>query len=188
MSPFFISLQNVSHQTRLRMSLLDKDSISELILSDSPLITSFTNLEEQLQPNGIDLTLMEVRELTSSGYIGQDSRQRQLSDSKILEFDKDGWVRLCQGSYLITFNEICNIPLDLMALGKPRSRLLRSGVTINTAVWDAGYKGRSQSLITIFNPTGFEIQRNARLLQLIFVRLEKLSSMGYQGRFFNENV
>ena len=170
------------------MSLLDRDSISTLILGDSPLITNLTDLEEQLQPNGIDLTLMEVRELTSSGSIGKDSQQRLLSDSKIIAFDKHGWVRLCQGSYLIIFNEICNLPLDLMALGKPRSSLLRSGVTINTAVWDAGYKGRSQSLITIFNPTGFDIQRNARLLQLIFVRLEKLSSMGYQGRFFNENV
>ena len=75
-----------------------------------------------------------------------------------------------------------------MALGKPRSSLLRSGVTIDTAVWDAGYKGRSQSLLTIFNPHGFEIQQNARLLQLIFVRLEKLASIGYQGRFLNENI
>ena len=170
------------------MSLLDRDSISELILSDSPLITSFIDLEEQLQPNGIDLTLMEVRELTSSGYIGKDSQQRLLSDNKIIAFDEHGWVRLYQGSYLITFNEICNLPLDLMALGKPRSSLLRSGVTIDTAVWDAGYKGRSQSLLTIFNPHGFEIQQNARLLQLIFVRLEKLASIGYQGRFLNENI
>ena len=93
------------------MSLLDRDSISELILSNSPLITNFIDLEEQLQPNGIDLTLMEVRELTSSGYIGKDSQQRLLSDSKIITFDEHGWVKLCQGSYLITFNEICNIPL-----------------------------------------------------------------------------
>ena len=170
------------------MSLLDRDSISALILGASPLITNLTDLEEQLQPNGIDLTLMEVRELTSSGSIGKDSQQRILSDSKIIAFDKHGWVRLCQGSYLITFNEICNLPLDLMALGKPRSSLLRSGVTIDTAVWDAGYKGRSQSLLTIFNPNGFEIQQNARLLQLIFVRLEKLVSIGYQGRFLNENL
>ena len=170
------------------MSLLDRDSVSKLILSDSPLITSFLDLEEQLQPNGIDLTLMEVRELTSSGYIGKDSQQRLLSDNKIIAFDEHGWVRLYQGSYLITFNEICNLPLDLMALGKPRSSLLRSGVTINTAVWDAGYKGRSQSLLTIFNPNGFEIQQNARLIQLIFVRLENLASIGYQGRFLNENI
>ena len=170
------------------MSLLDRDSISTLILGDSPLITNLTDLEEQLQPNGIDLTLMEVRELTSSGSIGKDSQQRILSDGKIVAFDKHGWVRLSQGSYLITFNEICNLPLDLMALGKPRSSLLRSGVTINTAIWDAGYKGRSQSLLTIFNPKGFEIQQDSRLMQLIFVRLEKLASMGYQGRFLNENI
>ena len=76
------------------MSLLDRDSISALILGASPLITNLTDLEEQLQPNGIDLTLMEIRELTSSGSIGKDSQQRILSDGKIVAFDKHGWVRL----------------------------------------------------------------------------------------------
>ena len=74
------------------MSLLDRDSISALILGDSPLITNLTDLEEQLQPNGIDLTLMEVRELTSSGSIGKDSQQRILSDGKSLHLiSTDGY-------------------------------------------------------------------------------------------------
>ena len=170
------------------MSLLDRDSITELILSDSPLISGFDDLEEQLQPNGFDLTLQEVRELNSGGYMGKGPNRRLLSSSNILAFDNQGWVQLNPGSYLITFNEICHLPLDLMALGKPRSSLLRSGVTINTAVWDAGYKGRSQSLLTVLNPNGFGVQQNARLLQLIFIRLEHTTVRGYQGNFINENI
>lgn len=170
------------------MSLLDRDSITELILGDSPLISGFDDLEEQLQPNGFDLTLQEVRELNSGGYMGKGPNRRLLSSSNILAFDNQGWVQLNPGSYLITFNEICHLPLDLMALGKPRSSLLRSGVTINTAVWDAGYKGRSQSLLTVLNPNGFGVQQNARLLQLIFIRLEHTTVRGYQGNFINENI
>ena len=170
------------------MSLLDRDSITELILSDSPLISGFDDLEEQLQPNGFDLTLQEVRELNSGGYMGKGPNRRLLSSNNILAFDNQGWVQLNPGSYLITFNEICHLPLDLMALGKPRSSLLRSGVTINTAVWDAGYKGRSQSLLTVLNPNGFGVQQNARLLQLIFIRLEHTTVRGYQGNFINENI
>ena len=170
------------------MSLLDRDSITELILGDSPLISGFDDLEEQLQPNGFDLTLGEVGELNSGGYMGKGPNRRLLSSSNILAFDNQGWVQLNPGSYLITFNEICHLPLDLMALGKPRSSLLRSGVTINTAVWDAGYKGRSQSLLTVLNPNGFGVQQNARLLQLIFIRLEHTTVRGYQGNFINENI
>ena len=170
------------------MSLLDRDSITELILGDSPLISGFDDLEEQLQANGFDLTLQEVRQLNSGGYMGKGPNRRLLSSSNILAFDNQGWVQLNPGSYLITFNEICHLPLDLMALGKPRSSLLRSGVTINTAVWDAGYKGRSQSLLTVLNPNGFGVQQNARLLQLIFIRLEHTTVRGYQGNFINENI
>ena len=168
--------------------MLDRDSITELILGDSPLISGFDDLEEQVQPNGFDLTLQEIRELNSGGYMGKGPNQRLLSNSDILAFDYQGWVHLNPGSYLITFNEICHLPLDLMALGKPRSSLLRSGVTISTAVWDAGYRGRSQSLLTVLNPYGFGVQQNARLLQLIFIRLEHTTIRGYQGNFINENI
>ena len=60
---------------------------------------------------------------------------------------------------------------DLMALGRPRSSLCRCGVTLHTAVWDAGYRGRSTSLLNVMNPSGFRVQRGARLLQLVFFGL-----------------
>ena len=89
---------------------------------------------------------------------------------------------------MITFNEIVNLPLDVMALGRPRSSLLRSGVSIHTAVWDAGYRGRSQALLVVYNPAGFRVQKNARLMQLVFIRMAKPVSEGYQGRFLGENL
>jgi dUTP pyrophosphatase len=74
-----------------------------------------------------------------------------------------------------------------MALARPRSSLLRCGVNIGTAVWDAGYSGRSQSLMLVSNSLGFRIQQNARVAQLIFMNLSA-ETEGYAGKYQNENI
>ncbi len=75
-----------------------------------------------------------------------------------------------------------------MALAATRSSLLRCGVSIQTAVWDAGYSGRSQALMIIHNPQGFKIFQNARFIQLVFFHLGKQVSEGYKGIFQKENI
>ena len=74
-----------------------------------------------------------------------------------------------------------------MALGAPRSSLLRCGVTVHMAVWDAGYSGRSQSLLVVFNPQGFRCERNARVAQLVFMELAN-ETEGYRGIYQGENI
>ena len=167
---------------------LDRDSIGDLILGATPLIEAYLSLDEQLQPNGFDLTLREIGHLTSAGSMGCGPDQRELSATENLEFGPDGWLQLTPGPYVVTFNEVVNLPLDLMSLGRTRSSLLRSGVSIHTAVGDAGYRGRFQSLLVVHNPQGYGLQRNARLMQLVFFRLAQPVSQGYQGRFLGENL
>lgn len=167
---------------------LDRESIGRLVQATPPLIERFLSLEVQLQPNGFDLSLLEVARLVSAGSIGADPRERELSATVPLAFGPDDWLGLQPGPYLITFNEVVNLPRDLMALGRPRSSLLRSGVSIHTAVWDAGYRGRSQSLLVVHHPGGYRLQRGARLMQLIFFRMPQPASQGYQGRFQGENL
>jgi dUTP pyrophosphatase len=104
-----------------------------------------------------------------------------------LSFDEFGSIRLPAGIYSITFNEIVHLPKDIMALATPRSSLLRCGVTVNTAVWDAGYSGRSQSLMVVYNQKGFQIEKNARVIQLVFFRLEEKTA-GYNGIYQGENT
>jgi len=73
-------------------------------------------------------------------------------------------------------------------LGRPRSSLNRCGVSIHSAVWDAGYSGRSQSLLVVYNPLGFRLHRNARLLQLVFFYTSGGVGKGYSGQYQNENL
>jgi len=140
-----------------------------------------------VQPNGIDLTLREVALLQSSGKIAAADSQRLVSDLALLVFDGLDFVDLIPSAYIVTYNEIIHLPNNIMALATPRSSLLRCGVTINTAVWDAGYSGRSQSLMVVYNPQGFRLQRNARIVQLVFFQLTQKTE-GYQGAYQGENI
>ena len=167
---------------------LDRDSIGRLIQGSPPLLDHYLSLESQLQPNGFDMTLQDVARLATPGAVGAEDASRELSETEPLEFGPDGWVQLEAGPFLITFNEVVNLPLDIMALGRPRSSLLRSGTAIHTAVWDAGYRGRSQALLVVYHPGGYRVQRDARLMQLVFFRMETAASRGYQGRFQSENI
>lgn len=168
-------------------AILSKPDIQRLLKQEPPLIENSINLEEQVQPNGIDLTLRQVSMLQSSGKIAVKNSQRLVSDLSPLVFDGLNFIDLMPGAYIITYNEIVHLPKNVMALAMPRSSLLRCGVTINTAVWDAGYSGRSQSLMVVYNPQGFRLQRNARIVQLVFLQLSQ-ETEGYQGAYQGENI
>jgi dUTP pyrophosphatase len=167
--------------------VLSRKDIRKLIEQSNPLIDGYIDLEQQLQPNGFDITLRDIASLNTRGQIGVDNAQRQLPDLEPLNFDSQGFIELGPGIYMITYNEIVHIPTNLMALARPRSSLLRCGVSIGTAVWDAGYSGRSQSLMQVLNTRGFRVQKNARVAQLVFMTLSA-ETEGYAGKYQNENL
>ena len=166
---------------------LSKKDIHTVLNQEPPLIESWIDLEEQVQTNGFDLTLREVALPQSAGKIAVTNQQRLVSDLAPLVFDGLGFIDLMPGPYIITYNEIVHLPRNVMAVAAPRSSLLRCGVMVNTAVWDAGYSGRSQSLMVVHNPQGFRLQRNARIVQLVFLPLTQ-ETEGYQGAYQGENI
>jgi len=168
-------------------AVLSKQDIHRLLQREPPLVEGYLSLEEQVQPNGIDLTLREIALPQSSGKIGVENSQRLVSDLAPLVFDGLGFIDLMAGAYIITFNEVIHLPKNIMALAKPRSSLLRCGITVDTAVWDAGYSGRSQSLMMVYNSRGFRLQRNARIVQMVFFQLTE-ETEGYQGTYQGENI
>ena len=169
------------------MAVLSGQDIHRLINQNPPLVEGWTDLEAQLQANGFDLTLREVALLQSAGRITVANSQRVIPGLAPLVFDGLDSIELVPGTYIITYNEIVHLPRNVMALGRPRSSLLRCGVTVGTAVWDAGYSGRSQSLMVVYNPRGFCLQRNARIVQLVFFELTG-ETEGYQGAYQGENI
>jgi dUTP pyrophosphatase len=165
-----------------------REAILARLASEQPLVSGYLSLEDQLQPNGFDLSVAQVSELTGPGALGRTNAERVVPEARPLAFDADGWLELTPGMYQVLFNEIVALPNDLMALGRPRSSLCRCGATLGTAVWDAGYTGRSTSLLVVTNPAGLRLARDARVLQLVFFTLDAPTAAGYSGVYQGENV
>lgn len=152
------------------------------------LVESMIDPETQTQMCGVELTLQKIERFISNGSVAFDNKERKLPEMEPVNFDETGWIDLAVGAYLVTFNEIVNIPKDVAALARARSTLLRCGATLETALWDPGYRGRSQSLLVVYNPLGLRLKKNARLMQLVFIRLDKAADKLYAGKYQGENI
>ena len=144
--------------------------------------------ESQFQPCGVDLTLKEVHEFADAGKIDFDNKERKLSATRKIEFSPGAdEVKLEKGCYKIIYNEYVEIPDHSAALAFTRSSLLRCGASVECAVWDPGYHGRSESLLVVHNQHGIVLKKNAKMIQLIFVKLEEKAQELYQGQYKGEN-
>ncbi len=140
-----------------------------------------------IQPNGVDLSLDAVWRFLESGSLGRASEDRRLPARESLAFEPDDWLVLECGTYGIRYAEWVAVPADCGGLVFPRSSLLRMGLHVPTAVWDAGYAGRGEGLLHVTNPHGVRLQRGARIVQLVLFRLTTPATAGYSGGYQHEN-
>ncbi|MGD6807755.1 MAG: deoxyuridine 5'-triphosphate nucleotidohydrolase [Candidatus Bathyarchaeia archaeon] len=159
------------------MILNDKE-IKELIANQG-FVKDYIDLPSQITPNGFDLTVEKIFTFLGGGQIGFTNQDRILPLTKELEWNNNT-IHLSSGCYKVRTNETLKMPLNLVAIAMPRSSLLRCGVAINTGVWDAGFEGKSEFLLTVQNKDGFILKRNARVVQLTFIRTNEVGS-GYNG-------
>lgn len=142
--------------------------------------------DSQRQPAGIDVTLKEVKKFDSAGKIDFDNSSRKISDTSTMEYENEE-VHLKPGSYKVVFNEYVKIPADAAAICLPRSSILRCGADLNCALWDPGYEGRSEALLVVYNEHGIVLKRNAKIGQLVFIRLSEQAKSLYEGQYKGEN-
>lgn len=165
--------------------MLNRQEIKKLI-EEKGLITNYFNLDIQLAPNGFDLTAGSVFEFINSGALDFSNKERLIPQVKEIfpekknPQDKFGWWNLKTGAYKIRTNETVNLPQDLVILAFPRSSLLRVGAFTQNAVWDAGFSGKSEFILVVENPQGLRLKQNARIIQIIFININK-TDIGYKG-------
>jgi len=157
------------------------------LIEEHQLITGFIDLATQLQPSGFDISLESVEAFMGGGAVDYSNKERVLADTEPLMADDGGWFDLPQGCYKVVYNETVKMPLDVAALARTRSTLLRNGATLGTAVWDPGYQGRSSSLLVVHNPHGIRLKRDARIAQLVFFQTGRVEK-GYSGAYQNERI
>jgi dUTP pyrophosphatase len=168
--------------------MLNKQEIKKLI-EEKKLIEGYINLDVQLTPNGFDLTVSKIFAFDKAGSLDFSNKERvvpegeEITTEKKKPEDKFGWWNLKKGIYKIRTNETVNLPKDLVALAFSRTSLLRMAAFTHHGVWDAGFSGRGEFILSVENPKGIEIKQNARLAQLIFLNVNETEE--YQGIYKN---
>ena len=151
--------------------------------------------DEQVQPNGVDLTLEAVFQQREPGRIGRDgkevgSRLRRPADPAIGgdavegSADRAGTHYLPPGGYVVRYGEVVSVPDDHVGFVHPRSSLMRNSCMLNTAVWDAGYEGKGEGLLEVHHDV--EIEAGARIAQ--FVLAEAEAAGAYDGSYQGEHL
>ena len=165
--------------------MLNREQIKNLI-KKKRLIENPINLDIQLTPNGFDLTVEKVFKFASSGALDFSNSERVIPVGKEIRAkkhspkDKFGWWNLRKGVYKIKTNEIVNLPKNLTGICFSRTSLLRMGTYTQTGVWDAGFKGKGEFILSVENPKGVRLKQNARIVQLVFLKMSQ-TKYGYNG-------
>lgn len=169
--------------------MLNREEIEKLT-KESKLVEGYIDLTTQLTPNGIDLTAANIYEFDAQGALDFSSKERSIPAGREIiaqkhnPGDKFGWWDLKKGIYKIKTNEVVNLPNDLIALAFSRTSLLRMGAFTQHGVWDAGFRGKGEFILAVENPRGLRLKQNARVAQLIFLRINH-TEHSYKGIYQN---
>lgn len=148
--------------------------------------------DEQIQPNGVDLTLDAVFEQREPGRI--DREGKTVGERRSIEPDIDhsdasatgerSVFRLSPGGYIVRYGETVSIPKNHIGFIYPRSSLLRNSCMLDTAVWDAGYEGKGEGLLEVYHE--IEIESGARIAQFVLAGADHEGT--YAGSYQGENL
>jgi dUTP pyrophosphatase len=138
---------------------------------------------DELDCAGLKLTLREAYVMNSPGMLGLESRR--LPDYKAVEANGN-MISLGPGAYLVKYNEYVEIPNGYIGFAVQRSSLLRMGASLQTAVWDPGFRGRGSGLLIVYSPHGIILERNVQLAQLVLARLSRPTRRTYEGFYQGE--
>lgn len=119
------------------MQLTGKQIIDQKIISNC--------CEEGVQQQGIDVRVIDVKEVQDWGFIPQHGKTRKCSvvpiETETLEMNTgtvEAW-KLPTGYYEVTFEESCNIPANAVLHYDARSSLVRCGGKIFSGQFDGGF-------------------------------------------------
>lgn len=159
---------------------LNKEHLKKLIIEEN-LVSNYKDLERQLTPNGIDLTVEKIEKFKGAGKIDFTNEEREIPETEEVKMNGEWW-ELEKGIYKVTANEVLNIPLNLVGYAFPRTSLMRMGCHAENGFYEAGYHGKSSNLVVVLNPEGTKIKKDARYIQLAFQEMDSVEE-GYRGNY-----
>lgn len=135
------------------------------MLGEEKLRKLFPEYEDSIQPSGIDLKLDKVYKQTSPGSLIDNVKN--LPELEEVECVDGIYTLKAKCSYSVTIMGKTNIPVGYTMLYLPRSTLLRSFISVHTAVGDPGFYGTLQFMIVNNGDYDYKIKKGERIVQAV---------------------
>lgn len=139
-----------------------------MIRGEEKLKDLFPEFEDLVQPSGIDLELDKIYIQKSSGSLIDN--EKRLPD--IEELEGPVYTLKPHRAYLASIKRKIKIPEGYMMLYLPRSTLLRSFVSVQTAVGDPGFYGTLIFMIYNHGEYSYQIKSGDRIAQGVVYPVE----------------
>lgn len=143
--------------------------------------------DEAIQANGLDLSIDKLYRVEGTPRLTNDDYDKgQRVEMETHEDEEGEYYDLSSDeAYVVVYGERIEIPEDHIGLVFPRSRLMRSGANVQTAVWDSGYEGRGEGGLTVSH--SMRLNTDTRIAQMIFISTESLDEY-YDGSHQSERI
>ncbi|MCQ2738359.1 MAG: deoxyuridine 5'-triphosphate nucleotidohydrolase [archaeon] len=133
------------------------------MLGEKELVKLFPDFADLVQPSGIDLELDEIFIQKSAGSLIDNDKN--LPEIEALEGPI--YTLKPHTAYLATIKRKIKIPKGYTMLYLPRSTLLRSFVSVQTAVGDPGFYGTLMFMIYNHGEYEYKIKSGDRIAQAV---------------------
>ncbi|WP_405306028.1 dCTP deaminase domain-containing protein [Methanobrevibacter sp.] len=147
------------------------------MLGEEELIKLFPDFADLVQPSGIDLELDKIYVQKSAGSL--------IDNEKVLpeieELEGDIYTLKPHTAYLASIKRKVKIPKGYTMLYLPRSTLLRSFISVQTAVGDPGFYGTLMFMIYNHGEFEYKIKSGDRIAQAVVFSVE--GSGEYNGSY-----
>lgn len=130
-----------------------------------------------MQPSGIDLPLDELYIQKSPGSLVDN--EKNLPELEKLE--PPIYILKPKTAYLATIDRKIKIPKGYSMLYLPRSTLLRSFISVHTAVGDPGFYGTLQFMLYNYGEFEYQLKQGERIAQGVV--FEVSGSGEYKGSY-----
>lgn len=147
------------------------------MLGEEELIKLFPDFIDLVQPSGIDLALDKIYIQKSEGSLIDN--KKNLPDIEAIEGPV--YTLKPHTAYLASIDRKIKIPKGYTMLYKPRSTLLRSFVSVQTAVGDPGFYGTLMFMVYNHGDFEYKIKKGDRIAQGVV--FEVVGSGEYDGSY-----
>jgi dUTP pyrophosphatase len=147
------------------------------MLGEKELLKLFPDFKELIQPSGIDLRIDEVFQQNGSGSLIDNEKNLP----EICKLEPPIYTLKPRTGYLVTVDRKIKIPKGYSMLYLPRSTLLRSFITIHTAVGDPGFYGTLKFLLVNEGEYSYTLMQGERIAQGVVFLVE--GSGEYRGSY-----